>query len=175
MTSPSALPGLHAPTLGLGGRTALVTGAAGGIGRACALRLAAAGAEVRAVDRDAAGLEDLAGRARGPAGAVEPRVVDLTDLDAAELPGTDPGGVPVDRLFFELGATSLILGKAHLRLRAELDERLTVVDLFAHPSVAAPAAFIGQRTGSHGGAARAAIPGGADALLDSAQARRPPP
>ncbi|WP_175410094.1 3-hydroxybutyrate dehydrogenase [Streptomyces sp. TRM64462] len=70
--------------LGLGGRTALVTGAAGGIGRACALRLAAAGAEVRAVDRDEAGLTALAGQARGLPGAVRPYVLDLTDLDAAE-------------------------------------------------------------------------------------------
>ncbi|MDQ0963769.1 NAD(P)-dependent dehydrogenase (short-subunit alcohol dehydrogenase family) [Streptomyces sp. B4I13] len=48
MTSPQAVPaGPAAPSLDLGGRTALVTGAAGGIGRACALRLAAAGAAVR--------------------------------------------------------------------------------------------------------------------------------
>ncbi|MFJ6388177.1 3-hydroxybutyrate dehydrogenase [Streptomyces sp. NPDC091972] len=91
MTGSSALPGPHAPLLDLGGRTALVTGAAGGIGRACALRLAAAGAKVRAVDRDAAGLEALAERAAGLAGTVEPRVLDLTDLDAAEhaAAGTD--------------------------------------------------------------------------------------
>ncbi|WP_316751335.1 3-hydroxybutyrate dehydrogenase [Streptomyces herbicida] len=91
MTSHSALPGRHAPTLDLGGRTALVTGAAGGIGRACALRLAAAGAKVSAVDRDATGLEALAEAARGLAGGVEPHVLDLTDLDAAELAaaGTD--------------------------------------------------------------------------------------
>ncbi|MFI0541429.1 3-hydroxybutyrate dehydrogenase [Streptomyces sp. WSLK1-3] len=91
MTGSSALTGPHAPSLDLGGRTALVTGAAGGIGRACALRLAAAGAKVRAVDRDAAGLEALAERAAGLAGSVEPRVLDLTDLDAAEdaAAGTD--------------------------------------------------------------------------------------
>ncbi|MER6984413.1 3-hydroxybutyrate dehydrogenase, partial [Streptomyces carpinensis] len=39
MTSSSALPGPPASSLDLDGRTALVTGAAGGIGRACALRL----------------------------------------------------------------------------------------------------------------------------------------
>ncbi|MEV7289111.1 3-hydroxybutyrate dehydrogenase [Streptomyces sp. NPDC093252] len=75
----------------LRGRTALVTGAAGGIGRACALRLAAAGAEVRAVDRDAAGLDALTATAAALPGPVAPQVLDLTDLDAAEraAEGTD--------------------------------------------------------------------------------------
>ncbi|GLW46865.1 3-hydroxybutyrate dehydrogenase [Streptomyces sp. NBRC 14336] len=91
MTPSKALPAPSAPSLDLGGRTALVTGAAGGIGRACALRLAAAGAKVRAVDRDAEGLERLAERCHGLAGTVEPHPLDLTDLDAAELAaaGTD--------------------------------------------------------------------------------------
>ncbi|MCZ4122947.1 3-hydroxybutyrate dehydrogenase [Streptomyces sp. H39-S7] len=75
----------------LGGRTALVTGAAGGIGRACALRLAAAGAKVRAVDRDAEGLAALYEEAAGRPGSLETLLLDLTDLDAAEqaAAGTD--------------------------------------------------------------------------------------
>ncbi|MEU8652149.1 3-hydroxybutyrate dehydrogenase [Streptomyces sp. NPDC048737] len=91
MTTPHAAPGPSAPFLDLHGRTALVTGAAGGIGRACVLRLAAAGAKVRAVDRDATGLETLTESAAGLPGVVEPHLLDLTDLDAAELAaaGTD--------------------------------------------------------------------------------------
>lgn len=89
MTAP--LTPAHSVTVDLRGRGALVTGAAGGIGRACALRLASAGAEVRAVDRDAAGLDDLVARAAGLSGTVHPLVLDLTDLDAAEraAAGTD--------------------------------------------------------------------------------------
>ncbi|MGW8351612.1 3-hydroxybutyrate dehydrogenase [Streptomyces wedmorensis] len=78
------LPRAAGLALDLTGRTALVTGAAGGIGRACALRLAAAGARVRAVDRAAEGLETLAGEAAALPGDLEPRLLDLTDLDAAE-------------------------------------------------------------------------------------------
>uniref|UniRef100_A0AAU2VE48 3-hydroxybutyrate dehydrogenase n=1 Tax=Streptomyces sp. NBC_00003 TaxID=2903608 RepID=A0AAU2VE48_9ACTN len=87
--TPAPLP--HSVTVDLGGRTALVTGAAGGIGRACAVRLAAAGAKVAAVDRDTTGLEELAAQAAGLGGTVEPLVLDLTDLDAAEqaAAGTD--------------------------------------------------------------------------------------
>jgi len=57
-------------------RRALVTGAASGIGAACARRLAADGVQVVAVDYDAAGLEALEG--------VETVVADLADLDRLE-------------------------------------------------------------------------------------------
>ncbi|GHG09563.1 3-hydroxybutyrate dehydrogenase [Streptomyces zaomyceticus] len=82
--SPAAAPRPRPVVLDLTGRTVLVTGAAGGIGRACALRLAAAGARVRAVDRAAEGLETLVEEAAELPGSLEPRLLDLTDLDAAE-------------------------------------------------------------------------------------------
>jgi 3-hydroxybutyrate dehydrogenase len=66
-------------TLHLSGRTAMVTGAASGIGAACVQRLAAAGAAVYAVDRDKAGLDQFAGVA-----AVTPLAADLADLEAVD-------------------------------------------------------------------------------------------
>jgi 3-hydroxybutyrate dehydrogenase len=57
----------------------MVTGGASGIGRACAVRLAAAGATVVVVDRDAAAAEAVAAEVGGIAVAV-----DLSDLDAVD-------------------------------------------------------------------------------------------
>jgi 3-hydroxybutyrate dehydrogenase len=63
----------------LSGRRALVTGGGSGIGRACAVRLAAAGAEVVVVDRDAEAAKAVAELVRGTAVAI-----DLTDLEAID-------------------------------------------------------------------------------------------
>ncbi|MDT0317826.1 SDR family oxidoreductase [Streptomyces millisiae] len=68
----------------LTGRTALVTGAAGGIGRSCALALAAAGAHVLVVDRAAAATRATAEEIGGTA-----CVVDLADPDAVDSLPTD--------------------------------------------------------------------------------------
>ena len=57
----------------------MVTGGASGIGRACAVRLAAAGASVVVVDRDADAAHAVAGQVGGTAVAV-----DLSDLDAID-------------------------------------------------------------------------------------------
>jgi 3-hydroxybutyrate dehydrogenase len=63
----------------LAGKRALITGGASGIGRACALRLAAAGASVVVVDRDGDAAEKVAAEVEGTAVAV-----DLSDLDAVD-------------------------------------------------------------------------------------------
>ncbi|MFB9838679.1 3-hydroxybutyrate dehydrogenase [Actinoallomurus acaciae] len=63
----------------LTGRTAVVTGGASGIGRACARRLAGAGAHVIVVDVSAGGAKDAAGEAGG-----EYRVADLSEPDVVD-------------------------------------------------------------------------------------------
>ena len=65
------------PAPELSGRTALVTGAASGIGLAVARTLAGAGAKVHAVDLDAEGLERLAAETDG----IVPVTCDLSVLD----------------------------------------------------------------------------------------------
>jgi 3-hydroxybutyrate dehydrogenase len=68
----------------LDGRTAAVTGGASGIGRACAARLADAGATVVVLDRDEGTAKEVAGQVGGRAVAV-----DLTDLAAVDRLGLD--------------------------------------------------------------------------------------
>jgi NAD(P)-dependent dehydrogenase (short-subunit alcohol dehydrogenase family) len=63
----------------LDGRRVLVTGAASGIGRATAVRLASEGATVACVDRDKRGLDDVVDEIGG---AARPYVLDLLERDA---------------------------------------------------------------------------------------------
>ena len=66
------------------GRTALVTGAASGIGQAIAEALAGSGARVVALDRDAAGTERCVARLRALGADVLPAVVELADTGAID-------------------------------------------------------------------------------------------
>lgn len=80
-TASPGTPGEPVVRLDLRGRTAVVTGAGSGIGRACAVRLAHAGARVLVVDRDAAAADRVAEAIGGVAIAL-----DLATMAPDELP-----------------------------------------------------------------------------------------
>lgn len=65
----------------LTGRTAFVTGAASGIGRASAVLLAEAGATVHCADRDAQGLHDTATLIKSSGGTAHTHHLDVTDRE----------------------------------------------------------------------------------------------
>jgi len=87
-------PALTTPSMRLDGKIAMITGAGRGLGRACALALAQAGAEVALVSRTRSELEALAGEIQQDGGKAFPVVCDVTDTQAVEravaaLPGLD--------------------------------------------------------------------------------------
>lgn len=72
------------------GKRCLLTGAASGIGRSTALKLAAEGAELFLTDRDAEGLEKTVADARALGGIVcAYRVLDIADYDAVDTFAAD--------------------------------------------------------------------------------------
>src|SRR3990170_5863865 len=79
MDGASIVPGPAAAGVDLTGRSALVTGAASGIGRACAERLARAGASVTVLDLDGDAARKVAEGFGGK--AVE---LDLSDYEALD-------------------------------------------------------------------------------------------
>ncbi len=93
--------------------TAVVTGAASGIGEATAIKLAASGWIVAAVDIDADGLAALARRVSG----VQARVCDVSDEGAVDSLPTAVG--PVDRLVH--AAAIARLGRALEQPREDFD------------------------------------------------------
>jgi 3-hydroxybutyrate dehydrogenase len=83
MSETSIVPGPSAAGVDLSGRSALVTGAASGIGRACAGRLAQAGASVTVLDLDGDAAKRVAGEIGGD--AVQADLSDYEVLDNLEV------------------------------------------------------------------------------------------
>lgn len=93
------------------GRTAVVTGASSGIGRAVAQRLARAGMKVSAWARREQRLHELAQSVSGP-GSVQPVAVDLRDEAAVKA--------AFARVRDELGGTDVLINNAGLGHQAPL-------------------------------------------------------
>ncbi|MGY1708684.1 SDR family NAD(P)-dependent oxidoreductase [Geodermatophilus sp. SYSU D00758] len=98
------------------GGTAVVTGAAGGIGAALAHGLARRGSSLVLLDRDAAGLEAVAGaiRAAHPSVPVATYVVDLADPEATRAAG--------DLLRERYPGTTLLVNNAGVALAGRFDQ-----------------------------------------------------
>src|SRR5829696_10070678 len=83
MGESSVVPGASTVRLDLTGRSALVTGAASGIGRACAERLARAGATVTVLDLNGDAARKVADEIGGE--AMQADLSDLEALDSLEI------------------------------------------------------------------------------------------
>ena len=98
----------------LKGRTALVTGAAGGIGAALSRALAARGCALALADRDAAGLAATAAAARAAGVTVSEHVLDLAQAEAvAALP---------EALRARHGGLQLLVNNAGVALAGRFEE-----------------------------------------------------
>ena len=89
---------------GLRGRTVLVSGASSGLGRATALAVAAAGADVGVLARGSVELEQTAEQVRALGARASVAVVDLADADAIDR--------AVDQVRDELGGVDVLVNAA---------------------------------------------------------------
>jgi NAD(P)-dependent dehydrogenase (short-subunit alcohol dehydrogenase family) len=95
----------------LAARRLLITGAAGGMGSACALLASAGGYQLVLADLSAAKLEALASRCREQAGSVECHSLDVTSADSIrELAQAVRGRGGIDALIHTVGISPQMAG-----------------------------------------------------------------
>lgn len=131
---------------GFAGKRCLLTGAASGIGRATALKLAAEGAELFLTDRDADGLELTVADAKALGAKVpEHRALDVSDYDAvagfaADIHSAHPA-MDVVMNIAGVSAWGTVSTLTHQHWRSMVDVNLMgpihVIESFVPPMVAA--------------------------------------
>ncbi len=130
------------PSLRLDGKRALVTGASSGIGQACAVALAAAGANVTCAARRADKIEETVAAIRAGGGAATALTFDQTNLGAMADVFSDP---------FDVVLNSAGLARHGPALETQPDDFDAVVDVNLRSayflSVGAAKAMIGAGTG----------------------------
>ena len=99
----------------LHGKTALITGASRGLGKAMALALAEAGAHVALVSRDEARLNETAAQIRNAGGAADVFVADVTDEAQVGLLRDSAGAKFGDRL-------DILINNAGINLRKPITD-----------------------------------------------------
>ncbi|MDQ2651007.1 MAG: SDR family oxidoreductase [Actinomycetota bacterium] len=97
----------------IAGRTAIVTGAASGMGRATAHLFASEGARVAVIDRPGGGADAVADEITAAGGRAVPFGVDLADGDAA--------ATVVDEVRTALGPIDILVNNAGISLPAPID------------------------------------------------------
>jgi rhamnulose-1-phosphate aldolase/alcohol dehydrogenase len=142
---------LAPPERELAGRVALVTGAGGGIGRAVALRLAAAGAHVVVTDLDGARASSVAAEIAEHEGAVASFGTLLDVTDPAQVEGA------FERALLEYGGVDVVVSNAGVAHCAPLEgleledwERSLAVNATGHFLVARGALRLLRRQGRGG-------------------------
>jgi len=131
---------------GFAGKRCLLTGAASGVGRATALKLAADGAELFLTDRDAAGLELTVADARALGGVVAAhRALDISDYDevvgfAADIHSTH-AAMDLVMNIAGVSAWGTVDQLAHQHWKSMIDTNLMgpihVIETFMPPMMAA--------------------------------------
>jgi NAD(P)-dependent dehydrogenase (short-subunit alcohol dehydrogenase family) len=131
---------------GFTGKRCLLTGAASGIGRATALKLASEGAELYLTDRDAEGLENTVADAKALGAKVpEHRAFDISDFDAVSAFAADihdrHGAMDVVMNIAGVSAWGTVSTLTHQHWKSMIDINLMgpihVIESFVPPMVLA--------------------------------------